>query len=875
MVISVAKSRKSKIWSKKELTWSEFVESLKKPIVTDETQEEYFNMPKAQQDEIKDVGGFVGGELKDGRRKSDHVINRCILTLDADYANKDFNDYINMFFNFTYCIYSTHKHTKDNPRFRLIIPLSRTCDAEEYEAVARMVAKDIDINLFDDTTYQPHRLMYYPSVSKDGDYVFECQEKEVLNVDEVLSRYKNWKNREEWAVSKRTTRTINNGLKKQQDPTTKNGIIGAFCKVYDIYGVIEKYLSDIYVPCEGSNRYTYSKGSTYGGMLVYDNGLFSYSNHSTDPTNGRLCNAFDLLRIHKFGHLDADLDSRTNIRYLQSFKAIVEFLKSDENIKKLMLKEKIMEARRDFKGLSLLNTTINLKRANLYIKYALSNKSIKKLKSILNITKLKHRKNKKKHFLNMLEKTRAYLKFITKKCGLQEFRKKYAQLLNKHTRTKKYAEHPKNLDWINELIYNKKGIIIQSIYNVELVLKNDRNLKNKVALDTFNDKICVLGSLPWNSSNEKRQWRDVDDAGLRAYLEKIYGLNHRNNIYDAWELIVYDNSFNSVANYLKSLKHDGIKRLDTLFIDYLGVEDNLYSREVTRKSLVGAVARVFEPGVKLDTSIVLVGSQGVGKSQIINRLGKEWYSDNITTVKGKEACEQIQGFWIIEIAELAAMKRVEIEAIKQFMSKQEDTYRCAYARNVKSHKRQCIFICTTNTHDCLKDYTGNRRFLPLDVDGDKATKDIWKDLNNYEVDQIWAEAVKFYKAGEKLILSSKANELAKQEQESHTKHNPLEGIINEYLDMPVPDDWYDKDLYDRINYIRNAKKTGKPRDKISAIEVWCELLEGDKKDLTIQKSREITNLILKNGEWIRTTTIRTGYLYGRQRGFKRKVKSTV
>ena len=253
-------------------------------------------------------------------------------------------------------------------------------------------------------------------------------------------------------------------------------------------------------------------------------------------------------------------------------------------------------------------------------------------------------------------------------------------------------------------------------------------------------------------------------------------------------------------------------------------------------------------------------------------MGKEWYSDNITTVKGKEACEQIQGFWIIEIAELAAMKRVEIEAIKHFMSKQEDTYRGAYARNVKSHKRQCIFFCTTNTHDCLKDYTGNRRFLPLDVDGDKATKDIWKDLNNYEVDQIWAEAVKFYKAGEKLILSSKANELAKQEQESHTKHNPLEGIINEYLDMPVPDDWYDKDLYDRINYIRNAKKTGKPRDKISAIEVWCELLEGDKKDLTIQKSREITNLILKNGEWIRTTTIRTGYLYERQRGFKRKVK---
>lgn len=815
MIISVAKSRKSKIWSKKELTWSEFVESLKKPIVTDETQEEYFNMPKAQQDEIKDVGGFVGGELKDGRRKSDHVINRCILTLDADYANKDFNDYIEMFFDSSYCIYSTHKHTKENPRYRLIIPLSRTCDAEEYEAVARMVASQLDVNIFDDTTYQPHRLMYYPSVSKDGEYIFYTNDTKPLDVDKILSLYTDWKDRSQWPVSDREKGKIRKHKQRQQDPREKQGLIGAFCKVYDVHEVIQEHLSDVYEPC-GGDRYTYINGSTHGGVLVYDDGLFTYSNHATDPTCSKLCNAFDLVRIHKFGHLDEGYDIKSRMDYLPSFKVMLRFVSRDKKI-----------------GLE----------SEEFIRK--SSVRIKKIDSTCHAT------------------------CHTKECGFERIRKFVTCAIEKRKVSREIEEEE---EWKNELIYNKKGIIIQSIYNVELVLKNDRNLKNKVALDTFNDKICVLGSLPWNSSNEKRQWRDVDDAGLRAYLEKIYGLNHRNNIYDAWELIVYDNSFNSVANYLKSLKHDGIKRLDTLFIDYLGVEDNLYSREVTRKSLVGAVARVFEPGVKLDTSIVLVGSQGVGKSQIINRLGKEWYSDNITTVKGKEACEQIQGFWIIEIAELAAMKRVEIEAIKQFMSKQEDTYRGAYARNVKSHKRQCIFICTTNTHDCLKDYTGNRRFLPLDVHGDKATKDIWKDLNNYEVDQIWAEAVKFYKAGEKLILSSKANELAKQEQESHTKHNPLEGIINEYLDMPVPDDWYDKDLYDRINYIRNAKKTGKPRDKISAIEVWCELLEGDKKDLTIQKSREITNLILKNGEWIRTTTIRTGYLYGRQRGFKRKVK---
>lgn len=556
MVISVAKSRKSKLWSKKELTWSEFVESLKKPIVTDETQEEYFNMPKAQQDEIKDVGGFVGGELKDGRRKSDHVINRCILTLDADYANKDFNDYIEMFFDSSYCIYSTHKHTKENPRYRLIIPLSRTCDAEEYEAVARMVASQLDVNIFDDTTYQPHRLMYYPSVSKDGEYIFYTNDTKPLDVDKILSLYTDWKDRSQWPVSDREKGKIRKHKQRQQDPREKQGLIGAFCKVYDVHEVIQEHLSDVYEPC-GGDRYTYINGSTHGGVLVYDDGLFTYSNHATDPTCSKLCNAFDLVRIHKFGHLDEGYDIKSRMDYLPSFKVMLRFVSRDKKI-----------------GLE----------SEEFIRK--SSVRIKKIDSTCHAT------------------------CHTKECGFERIRKFVTCAIEKRKVSREIEEEE---EWKNELIYNKKGIIIQSIYNVELVLKNDRNLKNKVALDTFNDKICVLGSLPWNSSNEKRQWRDVDDAGLRAYLEKIYGLNHRNNIYDAWELIVYDNSFNSVANYLKSLKHDGIKRLDTLFIDYLGVEDNLYSREVTRKSLVGAVARVFEPGVKLDTSIVLVGSQGVEK----------------------------------------------------------------------------------------------------------------------------------------------------------------------------------------------------------------------------------------------------------------------
>ena len=125
--------------------------------------QEYRKLPKGQQDNIKDVGGFVGGELRNGIRKKDTVVNRCMLSLDADYADDDFWEQIELFFDFRCLIYSTHKHTPERPRLRLIIPLSRPVTADEHTAIARRIAADIGIEQFDDTTYQPHRLMYWAS----------------------------------------------------------------------------------------------------------------------------------------------------------------------------------------------------------------------------------------------------------------------------------------------------------------------------------------------------------------------------------------------------------------------------------------------------------------------------------------------------------------------------------------------------------------------------------------------------------------------------------------------------------------------------------------------------------------------------------------
>ena len=170
--LSIGNSRMDKKWNAVEMELSEFRDRISQTKRTAETVEQYRKLSKAKQDDIKDVGGFVLGTLKGGRRKKDCVLTRSGLSLDMDYATPDIIDQIEMFFSFQCYFYSTHKHTPEKPRLRLIIPLSREVTPDEYCAVARKVAEDIGIELFDDTTYEPSRLMYWPSTSADVEFVF-------------------------------------------------------------------------------------------------------------------------------------------------------------------------------------------------------------------------------------------------------------------------------------------------------------------------------------------------------------------------------------------------------------------------------------------------------------------------------------------------------------------------------------------------------------------------------------------------------------------------------------------------------------------------------------------------------------------------------
>lgn len=783
-VISLATgmSVRSTVWKNNKWQWSDLVSKLQEENKTNETYSEFINASKEEKLKIKDVGGYVGGYLKKGRRTpKSNVIYRQLLTLDIDFAHSYFWDDFCLEFDNAAVLHSTHSHTDKKPKYRLIIPLSRQCSPNEYEAVARKIAGTLGIDLFDTTTFEISRLMFWPSTCKDLDYYCEVQDGPWIDADKILALYDDWTDTSAWPTADKHFEAVKDASSKQQDPDTKKGIIGAFCRTYTIVGAITTFLSDVYTFANG-DRYTYIEGSVAAGLITYDD-KFAYSHHGTDPCSGKLCNAFDLVRIHKFGHLD-DGDSKGGNTKSKSFKAMEDFARSDSDVRETIALENFDEAGYDF------------------------------------------------------------------------------------------AEPPEEIEdikWASDLEVDFKGKYVSSAKNVNIIFDNDPNLKGLFRQNNFDGKKYVFGSLPWRKITNPETLKDVDYSGVRNYIESVYGISGGVKVIDALSIQFEKYSFHPVIEYLRSLDWDGVKRIDTMLIDYFGIEDNIYSREAMRKTMVGAVARVFNPGVKFDLVLTLVGIQGTGKSTFVKKLGREWFSDTLTTIKGKEALEQIQGKWLIELGELSALNKAEVEAIKHFISKQEDTFRHAYGRVSETYFRQCIFIATTNKGAFLRDPTGNRRFMPVDVNKNKATKDIWSVEFDNTINQIWAEAVSLYKAGEILYLSKEAEKIAYKEQSNHSEADDRKGLVEQYLDVRLPSNWDELDIFDRRLWIENPVDASEYRDYTCVAEVWCECLGKEKEDMTRYNTRDINDILESLEDWERSNRTKTFKIYGVQKYYIRKL----
>lgn len=787
--IAIGKNRKETNWKNREVAWEELVKKFSQTHRTPETHAVYLASKKLRQDEIKDIGGFVGGYLQGGRRKSGSVLNRQLLTLDLDFAPYEFwDDYFTMHFGEAACLYSTHKHSPDNPRYRLVMPLSREVFVDEYQAIARKVAGTLGIEMFDPSTFQPERLMYWPSTSKDGEYVFESQEGNWLDADKILAEYTDWADSSEWPVSEKVGALVKRSMAKQGDPTEKTGVVGAFCRSFTLTEVLERFLSDVYEPCAHENRYTYKEGSTAAGLVIYED-KWAYSHHGTDPASGKLCNAFDLVRIHKFGLKDEDVKEGTPGNKLPSYVAMLDFASADKEVRKQIGAEKIQEAMADF--------------AN----------------------------------------------------------------------TEEGEEM--DMDWMAEMEADRKGNYVSSINNIYLVLKNSPDIKGRLVFDEFENRLIATKHLPWRRVLAKtKDFTDDDEDCLAHYLEKLQvpftqlprGLAKIRN-----EFRVHP-----VREYLNKQVWDGEERLDSLLTGYLGAEDSRYTRSVIRKTLIGAVARVFEPGIKFDTVLTLVGKKGIYKSEILKRLFGDWFSDTMGDIHDKSGMENLRGVWGMEIAELDAFKRADQDAIKRFITSREDMYRPAYGKQVVRFPRQCIFIATTNKYDFLVE-SDERRFLPVLCRVKDPAKDVWKDLTPFEVGQIWAEAVEAYQANESADLSAEVKELAEKVREKHSVVDDREGLIESYLETLLPDNWDEMDIYQRREFLRgdDLQAIGTiRRSKVCAAEIWCEVFGGTTKDMNRQNTKFIHDTLKKNKGWEPAKSHRVFPFYGQQRAYE-KIRITT
>lgn len=314
----------------------------------------YKALPKAQQDDLKDVGGFVLGELVGGRRKAGAVLSRSGAVLDADnIPDGGTEDLIQRVaaLGWCCCIYSTAKHCPAAPRLRVVIPFSGDIPAEQYPPIARLLCKSIqaEMSWFDPTTAQAERMMYYPAHCQDVDPVWFVQDGPLLDAGVWLAQQlPAWTDLGTWPCFPKEQRLIDRATAKQQDPTEKKGIIGAFCRVYDVPAVIDKYLANTYEATDHEDRYTYLGGSTWGGAMLYDHGKFLYSFHATDPCSGLLLNAFDLVRLHAFGALDDEVEGGNRGNTLPSFAAMCELAQQDEAVKNELARETLASAKADF-----------------------------------------------------------------------------------------------------------------------------------------------------------------------------------------------------------------------------------------------------------------------------------------------------------------------------------------------------------------------------------------------------------------------------------------------------------------------------------------------------------------------------------------------
>lgn len=337
----------------------------------------------------------------------------------------------------------------------------------------------------------------------------------------------------------------------------------------------------------------------------------------------------------------------------------------------------------------------------------------------------------------------------------------------------------------------KNNKVRQCADNVLHVLDNDELLKDHIMFNKFSKTAEWFGPLPWHQEETSGEWTDRDDSELRAYLDTHYELTKDSAYLDGFNKCLNEHDYHPVQGWLKALEPwDGQEHIRYLLPHYLGAEDTPYNHAALSLFMQGAIKRVFHPGCKFDYVLVLVGEQGKGKSMFLQFLAvnPDWYDGNFCTIEGDKAIEKLRGRWILEMAELLAVKKQkDVEAFKAFVTTQEDGYRAPYERRTSHVKRQCVFAATTNDYQFMSDRTGNRRYLPIRINVHTVPRDqrleADPEATKAEFRKAWAEAYHIYTTKHpQLVMPPDLEQETFRQQSMYMQEDPWIGLIQEYLD---------------------------------------------------------------------------------------------
>lgn len=365
-------------------------------------------------------------------------------------------------------------------------------------------------------------------------------------------------------------------------------------------------------------------------------------------------------------------------------------------------------------------------------------------------------------------------------------------------------------DDLPNLLLNEKGKIQPILANAEALIRH--YIGQSIASDEWSHATMITQALPWGS--QPGPWRAIDDTRCTVWLQHLgCSMSSIRMVAAAVESVADERKVHPLRDFLNGLVWDGVERLDHWLADYVGAPQTIYMGTIGRKWLCAAVARIFEPGIKFDSMLVLEGPQGIGKSTILATLGGTWFSDDFPDMHGKAAAERTVGSWIIELSELDALGRSEVSAVKAFISRRTDRYRPAYGTRVEEYPRTCIFAGSVNPNGSgyLRDSTGNRRFWPVpctdvNVDGLREVRD-----------QLLAEALHVWRAGEKLYLDDEqAMQEAKAMQEERQQADPWESTIVNFLESTTQENVGFDDLYNALRLDAQHQNQG-TANRISSI----------------------------------------------------------